>query len=93
MRDPVKLSTLGEAILDPEESIALRRRSTDSFSHLSDDGDNSFHVSDLPGSGQSDTMVDGGREAWKTLFAAWLIDFMTSGMHFRKPQWRIANST
>ncbi|KAE9966637.1 hypothetical protein BLS_006885 [Venturia inaequalis] len=77
MRDSVKLSTLGEATLDPEESIALRRRSTDSLSDVGDDGDSA--LSALSALGQSDTMVDGGREAWRALFAAWLIDFMTSG--------------
>lgn len=83
MKLSTKLSTLGEASLDPEESIALRRRSTESLSDLGDDGDNLLDVSNLQGLGQSDMMVDGGREAWKTLFAAWLIDFMTSGKRLR----------
>lgn len=83
MRDSMKLSTFGEATLEPDESIALRRRSTDSFSDLGNDGDSFSDASNLQRLGQSDTMVDGGREAWKTLFAAWLVDFMTSGERIR----------
>lgn len=79
MYERMKLSGFGEAAVHPEESISLRRRSIDSFGDSSDDGDNLSDVSDIAGLGQPDAMVDGGREAWKILFAAWLIDFMTSG--------------
>lgn len=78
MCDTMKLSTLAESTLDPDESIALRRRSTDRL-RSRDDEQSLSDVSDLPGFGPDDAIVDGGREAWKTLFAAWIIDFMTSG--------------
>lgn len=67
------------AVVHSEESIALRRRSSDS---QGGDGDNLFDLSDILEFEQRENTVDGGREAWKTLFAAWLIDFMTSGEQY-----------
>jgi hypothetical protein len=79
----MKLSNLADAPLNPEESIALRRRSFDSLASENDDRDDFSDVSEE--FGQSNAMVDGGKEAWKTLFAAWLIDFMTSGRQIPHP--------
>lgn len=80
MRESIKFSGIREVALHPEESIALRRRSTDSFGNRGDDEDTFSDGFDCQGL-QSNAMVDRGMGAWKTLFAAWLIDFMTSGKH------------
>jgi hypothetical protein len=75
---PSTFASPNEAALHPEESIALRRRSSGSNS-FDDEGDNFSELSDILEFGQPDAAFDGGREAWKALFAAWLVDFMTSG--------------
>lgn len=73
----------------PEEIVSLRRfsstlspngqrESMTDFPNYTDE--ESSEYPDQEGESNANSLVDGGWEAWKVLLAAWIVDFMTSGM-------------
>jgi hypothetical protein len=81
----MKTFSLGRAhngdAAQPEAVVALRRLSQtrdDGIASMSDFSD-SDDYDEYAGENYDGPAIDGGREAWKVLLAAWVIDFMTAG--------------
>jgi hypothetical protein len=72
---------INEIPVRPEESVALRRlsQSSDEQDDLSSFANDDDYLHGDIGGDIYAADIDGGREAWKMLLGAWLVDFMTSG--------------